>query len=101
MKYKVYDVYDGRDFLGECETISTLNDLLLKLKKSKKQYMLNFDIFGREYYTSCDYIDVFLINLKSGLLLGFDICKDIYNNINNEIEFTIKNRVVYIRVKDR
>lgn len=37
MKYKVYD---GRDFLGECETITTLNDLLLKLKKSKNNICL-------------------------------------------------------------
>ena len=78
----------------------TCNDLLLKLKESKDVFMLNFNIFGRSYFTSLDTIDNFIKHLKLGILDGVDSCIDIYNNINNEIEFNInKYRVVYIKIK--
>lgn len=61
--------------------------------------MLNFNIFGRKYFTSLDSIDNFIIHLKLGILDGDDSCIDIYNNINNEIDFNIsKYGIVYIRV---
>lgn len=78
----------------------TCNDLLLKLRESKDNFMLNFNIFGRSYFTSLDTIDNFIKHLKLGILDGVDSCIDIYNNINNEIEFNInKYGVVYIRIK--
>lgn len=62
--------------------------------------MLNFNIFGRSYFTSLDTIDNFIKHLKLGILDGVDSCIDIYNNINNEIEFNINNYgVVYIKIK--
>lgn len=78
----------------------TCNDLLLKLKESKENFMLNFNIYGRRYFTSLDSIDNFIIHLKLGILDGDDSCIDIYNNINHEIEFNIsKYGVVYIKLK--
>ena len=78
----------------------TCNDLLLKLKESKENFMLNFNIYGRRYFTSLDSIDNFIIHLKLGILYGDVSCIDIYNNINHEIEFNISNYgVVHIKVK--
>lgn len=87
------------DKIKEIKGVSC-NDLLLMLKKTKKKFMLNFNIFGRKYFTSLDSIDNFIIHLKLGILDGVDSCIDIYNNINNEISFTIsKYGIVYIKVK--
>ena len=62
--------------------------------------MLNFNIFGRSYFTSLDTIDNFIKHLKLGILDGVVSCIDIYNNINHEIEFNInKYGVVYIKIK--
>lgn len=61
--------------------------------------MLNFNIYGRRYFTSLDNIDNFIIHLKLGILYGDASCIDIYN-INHEIEFNISNYgVVHIKVK--